>query len=234
MKKALWIVSCAPLLETVIALLFLPQRVPLHYSITGSIDRWGSKYGTLILPLIILCASWAMAILARAPEKKAQTAAEEKERAAARSNAKVIGVAGVSTAVLFTVLQGVLLYNAYRVAVPIVGKPPVDISKVTVILLGVLCIVLGNFMTKTRINSVVGVRVSWSMYNDNTWRKSNRFGAFALMIAGVLTLIAAAVISNAVAATITALGLILLASGVTVIYARKVYLLEIEAERRKK
>ncbi len=70
------------------------------------------------------------------------------------------------------------------------------------ILMGIIFIILGNFMTKTRINSTVGVRIGWSMYNDNTWRKSNRFGAY-----------------------------VILASVATLIYAHKVYVQEIESEK---
>lgn len=38
-------------------------------------------------------------------------------------------------------------------------------------------------MTKAKRNTVVGLRTAWSMYNDNTWRKSNRFGAISIVIA---------------------------------------------------
>ena len=44
-------------------------------------------------------------------------------------------------------------------------------------------------MTKAKRNTVVGFRTAWSMYNDNTWRKSNRFGAISIVVAGVLTII---------------------------------------------
>ena len=47
-------------------------------------------------------------------------------------------------------------------------------------------------MTKAKRNTVVGFRTAWSMYNDNTWRKSNRFGAISIVVAGVLTIITAA------------------------------------------
>jgi len=30
----------------------IPQQVPMHYNALGEIDRWGSKYQTLILPAI--------------------------------------------------------------------------------------------------------------------------------------------------------------------------------------
>ena len=38
-------------------------------------------------------------------------------------------------------------------------------------------------MTKAKRNTVVGFRTAWSMYNDNTWRKSNRFGAISIVVA---------------------------------------------------
>ena len=35
-------------------------------------------------------------------------------------------------------------------------------------------------MPKTKKNGTIGVRISWSMYNDVTWAKSNYFGAIAV------------------------------------------------------
>ena len=83
-------------------------------------------------------------------------------------------------------------------------------------------VVLGNFMTKTKKNAVVGLRTVWSMHNDNTWRKSNRFAAISMMIAGVLTIITA-VFNDGTTSTIFLLVYILLASAVSVVYSKKVY-----------
>lgn len=70
-----------------------------------------------------------------------------------------------------------------------------------------------------------------SMYNDNTWRKSHRFGAYAIMIAGVVTIIMAAIVKNSFCAAMAAVGAVILASAVTLIYAHKVYVQEIESEK---
>ena len=66
------------------------------------------------------------------------------------------------------------------------------------------------------------------MYNYNTWRKSNRFGAYAIMIAGVVTIIMAAIVKNSFCAAMAAVGAVILASAVTLIYAHKVYVQEID------
>ena len=99
-----------------------------------------------------------------------------------------------------------------------VEAPP----KVSCILCGLLFIVLGNFMTKTKKNGVAGVRTSWSMYNDVTWRKSNRIGAYCFVIAGILTVITTAFLDGVVS-TVLMLIYVLIAAAVAVVYSKKVY-----------
>ena len=47
-----YILLLAPLLVTVVLLLFLPDQVPAHYDRDGVITRLGSKYELLLFPLI--------------------------------------------------------------------------------------------------------------------------------------------------------------------------------------
>lgn len=232
MKKIMWFISIIPLFITVIMLQFIPDLVPMHYDFSGKIDRWGSKYEELIFPLIILVMAlfWQLFILYF--ERKARNTKLDKERAEAVSNAKVLKVVAISIAVMFGIMQGFSLYGAYIEANTNATHSYVDIGKVSCILLGVLFIVIGNFMPKTRKNRTVGVRVRWSMYNDITWMKSNRFGAVALIVAGLLTIVTA-IFVNSMMAVLLLLGYLLAATAVTLIYAHKVYLVEISKENRR-
>ena len=231
MKKIMWALSCVSLIGTVIALRFLPEKVPMHYDLAGNIDRWGSKYETLLFPVILLLLSLFWTLLTGYYEKKASATADEKESAAAHSNVKVLGIGAVSTTALLIVIQGVLLFGAFKAAASGAAVQAVKIGNITAVLMGIMMIVLGNFMTKTRANRAVGVRVSWSLYNDTTWRKSNRFGAFALMIAGVLTILLAVLLQSDLGALAATLGPVLLALIATLIYAHRVYVQEIEREK---
>ena len=49
---------------------------------------------------------------------------------------------------------------------------------------GLLLVVLGNFMPKARRNAWFGLRTSWSMANDRVWQKSQRFGGMAAVACG--------------------------------------------------
>ncbi len=223
MKKLMWIISFIALAGTAIVLPYMPDSVPMHYDMSGNIDRWGSKYENMIFPIIILIMALFWTLFIRYYDRKAEEASNEKESAGSRSNAKVIGIVGLCTAVMFTVMQGFLLYGSYTEAISGAERETVDIGRVTCILMGILFIVIGNFMTKTRINSNVGVRVRWSRYNETTWRKSNRFGAIAFIIAGVLTILTAFFMKNSFAAVMIAVFYIILASIASVAYAHRVY-----------
>lgn len=231
MKKIMWIISFIALIGTAIVLQYMPDRVPMHYDMSGNIDRWGSKYENMIFPIIILLMSLFWTLFIRHYDRKAEQVSDEKESAGARSNAKVIGIAGLCMAAMFTVMQGFLLYGSYTEAISGAERETVDIAKVTCILMGIFFILIGNVMTKTRINSNVGVRVSWSRYNETTWRKSNRFGAIAIIAAGLLTIITATFMKNSFAAIMIAVFYIILASIASVVYAYMVYKKEITEGR---
>ena len=69
MKQVKWILyallSFLPLGITLAILPGLPEQIPAHYGLDGTVDRWGSRYETLIFPAIILLFSALMLVLTR-------------------------------------------------------------------------------------------------------------------------------------------------------------------------
>ncbi len=222
MKKVMWIISVFTLTITAIVLQFMPDSVPLHYNIAGEIDRWGSKYEILIFPVIIMLLALFWHLIIWHYEYKAQKSSQDKERAEALSNTKVIKIAAVSVTSMFAIMQGFILYSSYVEADMSATHAYIDIGKVSCILVGTIFIVLGNFMPKTKKNRVAGVRVRWSMYNDTTWMKSNRFGAVTMMIAGLMTIITTIFVKSGVA-LVMLIVYILLATALIIIYSYRVY-----------
>lgn len=229
MKKIMWCAAMIPVIVTSIVLQFMPDKIPMHHDFAGNTDRWGSKTESFIFPIVILFVTlfWHLMILAF--EKKAGRAETEKEQMEAKSNAKFLSIVGISQAVMFGIMHYFIMYSSYRQASLGSTKAVVDIAKISCILCGILFIVLGNFMTKAKKNVVAGLRTTWSMYNDNTWRKSNRIGAICLIIAGVLTVVTT-VFANGMVSTILLLVYVFLAAIVAVWYSKKVYDLEKKQE----
>ena len=59
-KIVFYILMFLPLIVTLIALQFLPDQVPAHYNINNQVDRWGSKYESLILPVVNIAMGYFM------------------------------------------------------------------------------------------------------------------------------------------------------------------------------
>ena len=49
-----------PLIVALIALQFLPEQIPAHYDLNNQVTRWGSKYETLIFPVITVVFGYVM------------------------------------------------------------------------------------------------------------------------------------------------------------------------------
>ena len=222
MKKVMWFISLIPLVVTSFILQFFPDKIPMHYDLEGNIDRWGNKAESLIFPIIILFISLFWTLFIYHFEKKIKTAKTEKDVMEAKSNAKILSIVGICMAVMFSFMHFFSMYSSYVEAIEEMEHAKVNIANVSCVLLGIMFIVLGNFIPKTKKNGTVGVRTVWSMYNDNTWRKSNLFGGAAMVIIGVLTIITSIFVSGGVS-TVLMLVYLLIFVIATVAYSKKVY-----------
>lgn len=214
MKNKMWLYyffMLLPLLVTLVIFPFLPETIPAHYNFAGEVDRWGSKFETFIFPFCTIAMGVFMLWMAKIAAK------DEK---GGKNNEKIVFCTGMGISIWFAILHGHSLYMDFALAEK-VFETPVDINKLICILLGIGIAVTGNFMPKLRNNAVMGLRTSWSMKNDTTWKKSQIFGGASFMIIGVLTVIAG-IFFEGYTAMFIALGLLVADTVVCVIYTYKV------------
>ena len=228
MKILKWIICILTVLSTVFMLFILPDTVPVHFDISGAPDRWGSKFELLILPVVLIACAFTLDPMAKSYRKKADQTGNDKEKAEHLSNAKVLNITGIAVMCLFFVMNIVTLYTTYVQAVPDNNLPEFDILRVVGLIMGVMMIVLGNYMPKTRNNPNVGFRFPWTRYNDVTWNKSNRFASYVLMIVGAISALCSLFVSGIIASLLS-VGALLIALPIIMVYAYIVY----RAERRK-
>ncbi len=237
MKKLMWIVTCLDLIATAVVIQFLPDRVPMHFDAAGNVTRWGSRFENLLIPLILLASVIGWEIYCRILEKRAaekDSVGDNKEAVSIRNNIKRINAVGLGLPFLVIILQVAVFIQEWKITENDLSSATFDISKITTLAMGALLIFLGNITTKTRRNGAIGVRMTWSMYNDVTWAKCNRFGGIALMIAGVLTIIESLILNNGFVTSMVMLTIILLATVVVGIYSRGVYAKEVAKDGGKK
>lgn len=177
-KVVYYILMFLPFAVTLIALPFLPDTIPAHYGFDHQVTRWGSKYETLLYPLVSVLMGGFLLVMAKFSAKQEEHG---------RNNENVVVTTGIFILLLYNILNGYCLYTAFH-AVEDLSSLPVDINQMIFGITGALMIVVGNIMPKLRMNSVVGLRTRWSMKNEVTWKKSQRIGGISFIIGGILTI----------------------------------------------
>ena len=46
------VLAFVPLVMVLIAFPFIPDPMPAHFSLSGAVDRWGSRYESFVMPVI--------------------------------------------------------------------------------------------------------------------------------------------------------------------------------------
>jgi len=219
-NKGFWSITLLSFLLTCVIHPFLPDRIPMHYDIQGNIDRWGSKYENFIFPFLLVLFSLFWQGMISYFQKKASKSKSEKEKVEAENNVKVIRVAAIATNLLMLGTHIVASFAAYVEATNQASVSVVDFNMVTGILLGMVLIVLGNYMPKAKRNTIVGFRTAKTLSDDEIWKKANRFAGISFMIAGVL-MIVESILLGGMASMILSLAIILVTSVIDMIYVAK-------------
>jgi len=155
----------------------LPDPVPTHFDAMGSANGFTPKpIGAFVLPLILAFVGLILSIVPRISPNK-DFAINFPRVYATIAISILIFVFGAGTLALFNAMG--YRFNVTRVIFPA---------------LGVLFVVLGNYMGKLTRNFFVGIRTPWTLASDEVWLRTHRVGGPLFVLAGIVTIIAGAVL----------------------------------------
>ena len=92
---------------------------------------------------------------------------------------------------------------------------------------GLLFLVVGNYMPKFRQNRTMGIRVKWTLQNEENWNATHRFGGKVWVAAGLLCMIGALLPSRVM--TVILIAAITLAAVVPIVYSYLYYKKQLQA-----
>lgn len=177
--RILYSLMYLPLVITLILLPFFPKQIPAHYDAAGNITRWGSKLELLIIPFFTIIFGYFMLAMVRYFNKKSNQDGNEK--------AIILITAG--SVLVFDIMCFIFLYKAYFTAKGINEPIHIDISQLMFIITGISLCFTGSIMPKCKLNSIVGLRTTWSMANEKAWALSQRYGGISLILGGIVLVI---------------------------------------------
>lgn len=174
-KKAFWISVLALLLPSILLTLFshlLPDKLPMHANFAGTVDSWASPLLVIwLLPgLLFLAHLLLVGITYLDPNSKQQ-------------NPKIAYVLYAIAPVLNLAMLTWILGVAFHWRWTSVSWIPIPLA--------LLFIALGNYFPKLKQNQTMGIRVSWTLNNEENWLKTHRMAGHLWVICGILLLFSA-------------------------------------------
>ena len=166
------ILTLLPILAGVVLWNQLPEQMPTHWNAAGEVDGWSSKpFAVFGLPLILVAAQW-LCVLATTTDPKRQNHSE-----------KIYHLVFWIMPVLSIVLHAVTYLTVLGVGV--------RMEMVMPIFMGLLFVIIGNYLPKCKQSYTIGIKIPWTLNNEENWNKTHRLagwvwviGGFAIMLTG--------------------------------------------------
>jgi uncharacterized membrane protein len=152
----------------------MPSRVPMHWNMAGEINSWMPKSQAVWFFPLMIAAMWLMfSYLPKLDPKHAKYNLFDREWSILQS-----GFLG-----FFLYMQIITFYISHNVATAIT---PWMLGGI-----GVLFMLIGNYLSKIRQNYFIGVKLPWTLASEDNWNKTHRFAGLCFFAAGLLTFIGA-------------------------------------------
>lgn len=185
----------------------LPERVATHWNFAGQVDAYGSgKAQAIAIPLMVVGMYLLFLLMPYLDPKK-----ERYEQFS-----KIYHIFKTMILALLIIIYFIVGLNGLGYNLPV--------GLIIPALIGLLFIIIGNYMAKIKRNWFVGIRTPWTLSSEEVWNKTHRFGGKMFILAGLL-MIAEIVMPNSWKLWIFIIMMAVLLGG-TVGYSYIVYLQE--------
>ena len=147
----------------------LPEQMTTHWGADGVADGWsGRPFAVFGLPLIMLAVQWLCAFL---------TGLDPKNRG---QNRKVTDLVLWIIPVVSLFTCGLVYITAFDV-----DFPP---EMLTFVLLGLMFIIIGNYLPKCKQNYTIGIKIKWTLENEENWNATHRMAGKLWVAVGFASL----------------------------------------------
>ena len=161
-----FLVTLLPILAGLLLWNQLPDRIPTHFGVDGAADGWSGKaFAVFGIPLMML---FFQAVIRWA------TMLDKNNRG---HNRKVMDLVGL----IFPGMSIVTAAVMYTLAL----DRELNLSMLLFPMLGLLFIAMGNWMPKIKQNATLGIKIRWTLYNEENWNKTHRFAGWCWCLGGI-------------------------------------------------
>ena len=172
-KKTLIITSIVTMLPVLIGIICwnrLPDVMATHFGFNNEANGFSSKaFAVFGLPLILLAVLWVGAFVTAHDPKR--------QNISPKMFSLMLWIAPVISLVAAATIYPVNL--GYEL----------DIAFFSELLLGLMFIIIGNYLPKARQNYTIGIKIPWTLANEENWNRTHRLAGYLWMICGILMIL---------------------------------------------
>ncbi len=172
-KIQIIIASLINFLPTLLGSIFwdkLPEAFPVHWGVDGEADSFGGKvFFVFGMPLIMYAIFWLCLVLT------------SKDSSNKNQHGKVFGMMIWIMPVMSLFVAGISYFGA-------IGKG-LEMFSFLPALLGILFAAMGNYMPKCKQNRTIGVKIKWTLENEENWNATHRFTGKVMFFGGLLMIL---------------------------------------------
>lgn len=172
-KKLVLFTSILILLPSLVVCVFwyqLPEEMPTHFNLLGQADGYDHKMFAIFgLPALMLLMHWLILFLMIKDPKSSNISS--------KIQLLIYWIIPFVSCLSMISIYGESL--GYSMMTGLLGQ----------IFMGVVMIVIGNYLPKTRRNYMIGIRIPWTLENDENWRKTHRLAGKIWVLGGLLLLL---------------------------------------------
>lgn len=172
-KKTLIIASIITVLPILIGIMLwsrLPDPMATHFGMDNEADGFSSKaFAVFGIPMFLLALEWIGAMVTSMDPRR--------QNITPKMFNLVLWIAPV-----VSIICAATIYS-YNIGMKM------NISFFGMLFTGLLLIVVGNYMPKARQNYTIGIRIPWTLANEQNWNKTHRMAGYLWVVGGILLIL---------------------------------------------
>ena len=161
-----------PILVGVILWDKLPETIATHFGADNTANGWNSKGFTVFGIPLVMAALHLFCLVVTSLDPKYKNIGK-----------KPLGM-------VFWIIPSVSLVVMSVIYAMALGIK-IEVGFVVLLLMGVIFIIMGNVMPKAKQNYTFGIKIPWTLNDEDNWNKTHRIAGFCMVIAGLVTLVTA-------------------------------------------
>ena len=165
------LVLAAPFIASIYLWNDMPDIVPTHFNAQGEADDYGPKWiNAFLLPGIsVLTYLFLLIIPAIDPKKRIE-----------RTQKPITAI---------RVIISIFLAGIYTIVMMKTFNVDAKIDQFVFVGVGLLIVVVGNYMNSIKPNYFIGLRTPWTLENPEVWKRTHRFSSKLWIIGGSFMII---------------------------------------------